>query len=75
MLPTEFKSIGLSVQEEKQNIDIQDGRQGDHLAFSIGTILAIFILQVTPMLPTKFKDNWPFGSGEESKIGLSIGLI
>ena len=27
-------------------------------------ILAIFDLQVTLMLPTKFKVNWPFGSGE-----------
>ena len=26
-------------------------------------ILAIFDLQVTPMLPTKFGFNWPFGSG------------
>ena len=30
-------------------------------------ILAIFDLQVTPMLPTKFQVNWPFGSGEEAK--------
>ena len=28
---------------------------------------AIFDLQVTPMLPTKFQVNWPFGSGEEEK--------
>ena len=28
-------------------------------------ILAIFDLQVTPMLPTKFQINWPFSSGEE----------
>ena len=27
--------------------------------------LAIFYLQVTPMLPTKFRVNRPFGSGEE----------
>ena len=26
-----------------------------------------FYLQVTPMLPTKFQVNWPFGSGEEAK--------
>ena len=38
-----------------------------HLGFPIGTILAIFDLQVTPMLPTKFRVNWPFGSGEEVK--------
>ena len=29
-------------------------------------ILAIFDLQVTQMLPTKFRVNWPFGSGEEA---------
>ena len=30
-------------------------------------ILAIFDLQVTPMLPTMFKVNKPFDSGEEAK--------
>ena len=30
-------------------------------------ILAIFALQDTPMLPTKFIVNLPFGSGEEAK--------
>ena len=30
-------------------------------------ILAIFDLQVTPMLSTKSGVNWPFGSGEEAK--------
>ena len=34
---------------------------------AIGTILAIFDLQVISMLPTKFRVNTPFGSGEESK--------
>ena len=37
------------------------------LDFPIGTILAIFDLQVTLMLPSKFGVNWPFGSGEEAK--------
>ena len=32
---------------------------------NIGTILAIFDMQVTLILPTKFQANWPFGSGEE----------
>ena len=45
-------------------MDFQDG---GHLGFPIGTILAIFHLQVTPMLPSKFGVNWPFGSGEEAK--------
>ena len=33
-------------------------------AIPIRIILAIFDLQVTPMLSTKFQVNWPFGSGE-----------
>ena len=57
-------------------MDFQDG---GHLGFPTGTILAIFCfyiqvhksaifdVQVTPMLPTKFQVNWPFGSGEEAK--------
>ena len=52
MSPTKFESIGLSVQEKKLNIDFQDG---GHLGFLIRTILAIFDLQVTLMLPTKFR--------------------
>ena len=35
-----------------------------HTGFPIGSILAIYDLQITPMLPTKFQANWPFGSGE-----------
>ena len=49
-------------------------------------ILAIFDLQVTLMLPSKFGVNWPFGSGEEAKnrfsrwlqrrpLGFPIGTI
>ena len=37
-------------------MDFQDG---GHLGFPIKIILAIFDLQVTPMLPTKFKSNLP----------------
>ena len=59
--------MGLSVQEKKFKIDVQDSNRGGHLVFPIGTILAIFDLQVTPMRPTKFRVNWPFGSGEEGK--------
>ena len=36
-------------------IDFQDGGHGGHLGFLIRTILAIFDLQVTLMLPTKFR--------------------
>ena len=59
-----FKSVGFSVQEKKRKIDFQDG---GHLGFPIGMIWAIFDLQVTLMLPTKFQVNWPFGSGGEAK--------
>ena len=55
-----LESIGLSVQE-KRKIDFQDGGHGGHLGFPIETILAIFDLQVTPMLPTKYRVNWPSG--------------
>ena len=57
------RSIGLSVQEKKRKIDFHDGGHGGHLGFPIGTILAIFDLQVTPMLPTKYHVNWPRGVG------------
>ena len=50
-----LESIGLSVHEKKLNIDFQDGDYGGHLGFRIRTILAIFDLQVTLMLPTKFR--------------------
>ena len=36
-------------------------------AIPIGTLVDIFDLQGTPMLPTKFQVNWPFDSGEETK--------
>ena len=60
-------SIGLSVQEKRRKIDFQDSSHGGHLGFLIGTILDIFDLHVTLMLPTKSQVNWPFGSGEETK--------
>ena len=58
-----FESTGLkksSVRENKFKIDFQDSEYGGHLGFPIGTILAIFDLQVTPMLSTKFQVSWPF---------------
>ena len=69
-----FKSIGLLVQEKKRKIDFQDGHHGGNLGFPIRTILAIFDLQVTPMLTTEIKVNWPFSSGEEAKYRLSRWL-
>ena len=48
-------------------IVFQDGHHSNHLGFPIRTILAIYDLQVTRMVPTKFQVNWPFSSGEEAK--------
>ena len=62
-----FESTGLSVQEKKRKIDFQDGCHGAHPGFTIGMILAIFDLQVTPMPPTKFGVNWLLGLGVEAK--------
>ena len=59
-----FKSIGLLVQDKKLKIDFQDGHHGINLRFPVGRILAISDLQVAPILPTKFRVNWPFSSGD-----------
>ena len=59
-----LESIGFSVQEKMRKTGFQDG---GHLGFPIGTILAIFDLEITLMLPSKFGVNWPFNSGEEGK--------
>ena len=67
ILPMNFESIVLSVQEKKFKTDFQDGRYSRNLGFPIAMIWAIFDLQVTPMLPTKFWVNWPFSSEEEGK--------
>ena len=45
---------------EKRKIDFQDGR-----GFSIGSVLALFDLQVTAML--KFQVSRSFGSGKKAK--------
>ena len=62
-----FKSFGLLIQEKKRRKDYQDGSPCGHLGFLIRTILAIFYLEVTLMLPTKFQVHWPFSPGEEVK--------
>ena len=57
MLPSKFQVNWPFISGEKGKIDFQDGGHGSHLGFPIETILAIFDLQVTPMLPTKFQVN------------------
>ena len=71
MLPTKFRVNWPFSSGEEGKIDFQDGCHGGHLGYPIGTILAIFDLQVTPMSPTKFGVNWPFGAGEEAKYRFS----
>ena len=50
-----------------RKIDFQDAGRSGQLGFPIGTVLAIFDVQVSHMLPTKFQVNWPFWSEEEAK--------
>ena len=62
-----FESTGFFNLGEEAKMDFQDGLKGSHLGFPIGTILAIFNLQIITMLPTKFRVNWSFSSEEEAK--------
>ena len=65
--PVKFRVSGPFFQEKKFKIDFQDSNCGGHLVFPIVTIFAIIDLQVILMLSTKFRINWPFGSGEEAQ--------
>ena len=51
----------------RSEIDFQDGGHSGNLGLTIETILASFDIQVSPMLPTNFQADWPFGSGVEAK--------
>ena len=53
--------------EKKSKIDFLDGIHGSYLEFPIGTILALFDLQVASILPTKVRVNRPFCSGKEAQ--------
>ena len=55
---TSFESTDFSVQENKSNIDFQDGGQ---LGYPVRMTSAAFDLQFTLILPMKFRVNWPFG--------------
>ena len=59
--------LAFRFRRRSEKKDFQDGHHGGHLGFLISMMLAIFDLQVTLMLPTKFGVNWHFGSGEEAK--------
>ena len=51
-----FESTGLSVQKNFL-IQFQDGDGNGHVGCPMGTILAIFGLQVTSIFPIKFRVN------------------
>ena len=44
---------------------------GGNPGFSDRDDFSYFNLQATPIFPTKFQVNWPFGSGGEAKNGFS----
>ena len=71
MLPIMFQVNWSSVKDKKRKTDFQDGGHSGHLRFPIGTILAIFYLQSTLVLPTK-SQQLAFRTGE-AKIDLSDG--
>ena len=64
--PPIFKSTGPLVQEIKRKKRVSRWPISDpnNLSYSRSTILD---LQVTRMLPTKFRVKWPFSSGGEAK--------
>ena len=65
-----MESVGLSVQEKKRKIDFQDG---GHLGFQIGTILAIFDLQVTLMLLATLESTGFLVQEKKRKIDFQDG--
>ena len=70
MLSTTFQVSWLASGEKAKNIFHNGGYCG-HLGFSIGTLLAIFDLQVTPMLPTELQVILVFSSRKEAKSKFS----
>ena len=87
MLPTNWlfgsgEAKKKKKKKKKKKNDFQAGRHGGHLVSPIGTILAIFDLQVALMLPTQLQVNWPFYSEEPKNrvsrwppLGFQIGTI
>ena len=58
LFPLSYESNGVSVQEKKFKIFFfKNGRYGDHFGFPIGTIVPIFDLKVTLILPINFQVN------------------
>ena len=60
MLPTKFRRNRPCVLGVKFKSYFQEGEDGGHRGFLIGTLLTIFDLQVALMLPTKVRVNLPW---------------
>ena len=73
ILPVNFVSIALLVQEKKFKTDFQDGCQSRNLGFPITTIWAIFDLQVTQMLLTNFESIGLLVQKKKGKIDFQDG--
>ena len=58
---------GAEVQNRLPRQQLSISKLGGHLRIWIGTLLALNDLHYSRMLPIKFRDHWPFGSGEEAK--------
>ena len=73
MLSIKFlDSIDLSVQAKKQTNRFSRWRP---FWISDQNDLRYFYLLVTPMLPVKFQDKWPFVSGKEAKIDFKMAAM
>ena len=54
------------VPKKRFEVDFQDSNHGSNLRFPLGMILAIFNLQINPILPIKFRVKWSYSSGVDS---------
>ena len=74
MLPIKFPVSWPFIQDRKFKMDFQYGCFGYHPGFPIGTILVLFYLQVTPILPIKFWVSWHYHSGEvQNRSQVQVG--
>ena len=52
--------LTFRLKKKKMEKDFQDGSRCCNVGFPIRKILAIFDIQVIPIIPIKFRVNWPF---------------
>ena len=81
--------LALWFRKSEKKKEFQDGRHDSHFGFPIQTIYLSLDLQVTRMLPTKFRLKWPFSFSVQEKkrkiyfkdgchsghLGFLIGMI